>query len=80
MSNKEKDMENLKETNEEEIILTKKGKKEISESSTLEKNPANLEIVKYDLEFDIDPLFQKTSAKFDESGAKGLLLQNLNVI
>lgn len=35
--------------------------------------------MKYDLEFDIDPLFHKTSAKFDESAAKGLLLNNLFV-
>jgi condensin complex subunit 2 len=31
------------------------------------------------MDFEIDPLFKKTSAKFDESGAKGLLLNNLNV-
>ena len=35
---------------------------------------------RYDLEYEIDPLFQQTSAKFDEAGAKGLLLNNLSVI
>lgn len=34
---------------------------------------------RYDLEYEIDPLFQQTSAKFDEAGAKGLLLNNLSV-
>lgn len=31
------------------------------------------------MEYEIDPLFQQTSAKFDEAGAKGLLLNNLSV-
>jgi len=50
-----------------------------SNDKHLEKNISNLDTVKYDLEFDIDPLFRKTSAKFDESAAKGLLLNNLCV-
>lgn len=36
----------------------------------------NIDVIKYDLEFDIDPLFSKTSAKFDQSSS-GLLLNNL---
>ena len=48
--------------------------------NTLEKNLNNLDTNKYDLEFDLDPLFQKTSAKFDEGGAKGLILNNVTVI
>ncbi len=51
----------------------------VSGASTLEKNISNINTTKYDLEFEIDPLFQKTSAKFDEGGAKGLLLNNLEV-
>lgn len=31
----------------------------------------------YDIEFDVDPLFKKTTAKFDEQGASGLLVNNL---
>ena len=57
----------------------KKSKKDNGGEGTLEKNTANIDTNKYDLEFDIDPLFQKTSAKFDEGGAKGLLLNNLVV-
>jgi hypothetical protein len=35
-------------------------------------------VLKFDLEFDLDPLFKNTTAKFDEGGAKGLLLNHLN--
>jgi condensin complex subunit 2 len=44
---------------------------------TIEKNPENLILKNFDLEFSIDPLFKKTSAEFDESGTKGALLKNL---
>lgn len=44
---------------------------------TIEKNPENLILKNFDLEFSIDPLFKKTSAEFDESGSKGALLKNL---
>ena len=44
---------------------------------TLEKNQDNLDVEQYDIEFDVDPLFKKTSAKFDEQGASGLLINNL---
>ena len=45
----------------------------------LESNPANLSLKKLEVAFDVDPLFHRTSAKFDEGGAKGLLLFNLPV-
>lgn len=47
--------------------------------STLEKNVANINATKYDLEFDIDPLFTKTSAKFDDHGTKGLLMNTIKI-
>ena len=31
----------------------------------------------FDLEFEVDPLFKKTSAAFDEGGVEGLLLNQL---
>ena len=31
------------------------------------------------MEFSVDPLFKKTSADFDEGGARGLLLNHLSV-
>ena len=47
--------------------------------STLETNLANINVQKFDLQFDVDPLFSKTSAKFDQGGSKGLLQNNLEV-
>mmetsp|Transcript_46350 Transcript_46350/g.154665 ORF Transcript_46350/g.154665 Transcript_46350/m.154665 type:complete len:640 (+) Transcript_46350:256-2175(+) len=48
-------------------------------SSNLEANPASLDLKKLEMSFEVDPLFHRTSAKFDEGGAKGLLLVNLAV-
>lgn len=45
----------------------------------LETNPAKLNVERIDAAFAVDPLFHRTSAKFDEGGAKGLLLHNLPV-
>ncbi len=45
--------------------------------STLEKDVRKLNLTKYDLEFDVDPLFKTMTVKFGESGAKGLLLNSL---
>jgi condensin complex subunit 2 len=47
--------------------------------NTLEPNIEALNAKKLDMEFLIDPLFRKTSAAFDEGGAKGLLLNHLSV-
>jgi len=47
--------------------------------NTIESNHAHLNISKLDAAYDIDPLFHKMSQKFDEGGAKGLLLVNLGV-
>lgn len=41
-------------------------------SATLEPNTENLNVKKFDLTFAVDPLFHKTSAQFDEGGAKGM--------
>lgn len=57
--------------------VVRRQKRDGDGEGTLEKNLNNIDTNKYDLEFDIDPLFQKTSAKFDEGGAKGLLMNNL---
>ena len=40
---------------------------------------ANINVSKLDAAYDIDPIFHKMSQKFDEGGAKGLLLVNLGV-
>lgn len=49
------------------------------EDKHIEKKPENLIATKYDVEFDIDPLFKKTSEKFDAAEAKALLLNNLHI-
>lgn len=64
----------------EEERENRKIRRDLDGDATLEKNLNNIDTNKYDLEFDVDPLFQKTSAKFDEGGAKGLLLNNVSVI
>eukprot|EP00911_Craspedida_sp_UC1_P002897 UC1_evm1s2114 len=56
------------------------GRKKSNRSvNTIETNPSALNVKKFDLEFDVDPLFHKTSAAFDEGGARGLLLNHLAV-
>jgi hypothetical protein len=47
--------------------------------STLERDSRKLDLLKYDLEFEVDPLFKMMTAKFGDSGARGLLLKNLPV-
>lgn len=50
-----------------------------SGGSTLESNSDNLNLKDLEYQITTDPLFQKTSASFDEGGAKGMLLNNLSV-
>ncbi|PSC75846.1 condensin complex subunit 2 [Micractinium conductrix] len=52
---------------------------ELNPEATLESSLEALNVKKFDLAFTVDPLFHKTSAQFDEGGAKGLLLNNLSV-
>lgn len=52
---------------------------ELDPEATLEASLDALNVRKFDLAFAVDPLFHKTSAQFDEGGAKGLLLANLSV-
>ncbi len=47
-------------------------------NKVLEKNVKNLNINTFDLEYQIDPLFKKTSAAFDEGGVEGLLINHLH--
>ncbi|TGZ83088.1 barren [Ascodesmis nigricans] len=50
-----------------------------SAESTLAKDFSQLQIKKLELEFNVDPLFKKATADFDEGGAKGLLLNHLHI-
>ena len=48
-----------------------KKKRRLKKSATVEKNLKNINLNKFDLEFQVDPLFKKTSAQFDGgSGGK----------
>lgn len=44
---------------------------------TLEKSADALNLKQFDLEYAVDPLFKKTSAEFDESSSRGMLLHSL---
>jgi len=48
-----------------------KKRKRIKKSSTIEKNMKNINIGKMELEFDVDPLFKKTTSQFDVAGGGG---------
>merc|ERR1719414_183909 len=75
-SSKQKADENLDglktEPGEENSIgdETKKRKK-IKKSCTIEKNIKNINISKLELEFDVDPLFKKTTGQMDAAGGGG---------
>lgn len=46
---------------------------------TIEKDKSKLNLNSYDLEFEVDPLFKNMTAKFNQSGARGLLLRTLPI-
>ncbi|KAJ2865232.1 hypothetical protein GGH94_002373 [Coemansia aciculifera] len=54
-----------------------KSRRAARSAATLAKDFASISVKKLDLEFSVDPLFKKTSADFDEGGARGLLLNHL---
>ncbi|KAJ2005597.1 hypothetical protein H4R26_001872 [Coemansia thaxteri] len=54
-----------------------KSRRSARSAATLAKDFASISVKKLDLEFSVDPLFKKTSADFDEGGARGLLLNHL---
>lgn len=66
--------ENEAKTNEE-----KKKLKKISSNgdTTLEKDISKINVDKFDLTFDVDALFKTMTAKFSDSGARGLILKSL---
>ena len=77
---KEFDEENLGEDGKMKMDEESKSKRMKNRSTvTLEMNPESIQYKKLDLEFEVDPMFKKTSAAFDEGGARGLLLNHLCV-
>jgi condensin complex subunit 2 len=55
-----------------------KKKRTANRTLTLVDN-ATISLGSFEKDFSADPLFQKTAADFDEGGAKGLLLGNLDI-
>ncbi|KAL4479235.1 hypothetical protein ABPG72_011447 [Tetrahymena utriculariae] len=74
-SRQEQESEDL--INKEREKIFKKNKK-VNEL-TIEKNLSNITLNKYDIQFEVDPLFCKTSEKFDDSSSKGILLNNIKI-
>ncbi|OLN88815.1 Condensin complex subunit 2 [Colletotrichum chlorophyti] len=72
--------ESEEEVDEDGNVRTKpKRKTQRSSEATLAPSFSSLQLKKFELEFAVDPLFKKTSADFDEGGAKGLLLNHLMI-
>ena len=56
---------------------TKKKEKVRRGVNTLETNINKLNLSKYDIDLEVDPLFSVMTSKFNESSARGLLLNNI---
>ena len=69
-----------KEEQKDEEKENEEGKKEIKVrrgQNTLETNINKLNLSKYDLDTEVDPLFSMMTSKFNESSAEGLLLNTI---
>ena len=79
--NRNKKEMNIKEENEDESQFdgdnTKKKEKIRRGVNTLETNIRKLNLDKYDIDTEVDPLFSVMTSKFNESSAKGLLLNTI---
>ena len=60
-------------------IGDKKEKRRKKDKPTIEKNLGAINCSKFDLEFDVDPLFKKTSAQFDSGSGGGQFLTSLYI-
>ena len=69
------DKENAEEEKEKEE--EKKNVKIRRGQNTLETNTKKLDLTKYDLDMEVDPLFSIMTSKFNESNANGLLLNTI---
>ena len=76
LNRNKKDEEGKEKENENEEDK-KKEKKVRNGQNTLETNINKLNLTKYDLETEVDPLFSYMTSKFNESNVKGLLLNTI---
>ena len=82
LNRNKKDMEvkedNNEEESKEEVVEEIKKKEKVRRGvNTLETNIKKLNLSKYDIDSDIDPLFSLMTSKFNDSTAKGLLLNTI---
>ena len=56
-----------------------KKKRRQKKSATVEKNLKNINVNRFELEFDVDPLFKKTSSQFDSGSGGNQFLASLQV-
>ena len=70
---------NVGETNDDAAGAEKKEKRRRKDKPTIEKNISAINCSKFDLEFDVDPLFKKTSAQFDSGSGGGQFLTSLYI-
>ena len=69
--------EDNNEENQEEVEEIKKKDKIKKGINTLETNIKKLNLSKYDIDSEVDPLFSVMTSKFNESSARGLLLNTI---
>jgi hypothetical protein len=67
------------ELNDDGTEKKKKRARQQKEAVTIETKLANINIKQHDQQYEVDPLFQKTSAAIDAGGAEGMLLNTLGV-
>ena len=64
---------------DDEEAKKKTTKRKKKAALTVEKNLANINCSKFELEFDVDPLFKKVSQQFDSGAGGGQFLSTLNL-
>jgi hypothetical protein len=77
LSRADKEDENPSNEAEEDSQRNKKREGRHDGFSTIESDKTKLDLIKYDLEFEVDPLFKLMTVKFGDQGARGLILKNL---
>jgi len=75
----EGDENNQENENDENDPEKKKIKKRFKKSATIEKNLKNISVTKFELEFEVDPLFTKTKAQYDSTSGGNQFLATLNI-
>lgn len=67
------------EKNDKEVLTPKKNHRNSNGERYIETNINSISSNNFDLEFDLDPMFEKNSRQFDGADSKSLLLSKLTV-